>query len=195
MIDKYILLRLDKDNEQIMKSWLKITKEYAPSGVVCSISMYDDDNVSHPVCLIKKEKTKCFEYVIPLLRSLTEREVAKIVSTFADLHKDLDFEIETEQVDFSNDNVIKIDKNPLMQVASDIEKNKHSEWVRNKTSSGWRYGPKFDAENKTHPLLLPWEHLPSTAKKPDINSLEKFIELLNNQGFSVIDTIDLDKIK
>lgn len=36
---------------------------------------------------------------------------------------------------------------------------KHKGWMRRQQESGWRYGPELSVENKTDPLLQPWENL------------------------------------
>ncbi len=35
----------------------------------------------------------------------------------------------------------------------------HDEWMKNKIADGWVLGEKRDAEKKTHPALIPYEHL------------------------------------
>lgn len=36
----------------------------------------------------------------------------------------------------------------------------HHAWCIDKAKNGWVYGEVKDPERKTHPCLLPWEHLP-----------------------------------
>ncbi len=43
----------------------------------------------------------------------------------------------------------------------------HIAWMNNKISEGWKYGPVKDAENKTHPCLVPFADLPTHQQKKD----------------------------
>lgn len=47
--------------------------------------------------------------------------------------------------------------------ASDI----HEKWMRDKLEQGWKYGEVKDAENKTHPSLVPFDQLSSDEKFKD----------------------------
>ena len=40
----------------------------------------------------------------------------------------------------------------------------HGSWMQSYISMGWKYGPKYDRENKIHPDLVPYK---------DLNQLEK----------------------
>lgn len=44
----------------------------------------------------------------------------------------------------------------------------HEAWMSFKQREGWRYGPNKDAEAKTHPCLVPYEHLPPVQKSKDL---------------------------
>ena len=43
----------------------------------------------------------------------------------------------------------------------------HDEWMRAKIADGWVLGEKKDAEKKTHPALIPYEHLAPEVKAKD----------------------------
>jgi hypothetical protein len=43
----------------------------------------------------------------------------------------------------------------------------HIEWLRIKDEDGWRYGPKKDAQKKTHPCFLPYDELPPEQRAKD----------------------------
>lgn len=45
--------------------------------------------------------------------------------------------------------------------------NIHNEWMRQKIASGWKYGPVKDAEQKTNPLLIPFNNLTVQEKIKD----------------------------
>jgi len=43
----------------------------------------------------------------------------------------------------------------------------HDEWMRAKIAAGWVLGEKKDAEKKTHPALIPYDHLAPEVKAKD----------------------------
>lgn len=43
----------------------------------------------------------------------------------------------------------------------------HDAWMEDKIKDGWVYGDVKDAEAKTHPCLVAYEHLPLTQQKKD----------------------------
>ena len=43
----------------------------------------------------------------------------------------------------------------------------HDSWMEEKLRAGWRYGETKDAEEKTHPCLLPYASLPPSQKIKD----------------------------
>lgn len=43
----------------------------------------------------------------------------------------------------------------------------HALWCRDKKQDGWVYGPKKDAEAKTHPCLVPYSDLPAEQQTKD----------------------------
>jgi len=43
----------------------------------------------------------------------------------------------------------------------------HNEWLREKESDGWKFGPVKDAEKKEHPCFVPYDELPTEQKAKD----------------------------
>jgi hypothetical protein len=43
----------------------------------------------------------------------------------------------------------------------------HSEWLKEKEASGWKYGPVKDEAKKEHPCFVPYEQLPVEQKAKD----------------------------
>jgi len=43
----------------------------------------------------------------------------------------------------------------------------HEAWMKERRESGWVYGPDKNIEQKTHPALLPYEHLPLETRLKD----------------------------
>ncbi|MEM7768331.1 MAG: RyR domain-containing protein [Pseudomonadota bacterium] len=43
----------------------------------------------------------------------------------------------------------------------------HDQWMEQKRSAGWVFGPKKDERKKTHPMLVPYDELPDFEKRKD----------------------------
>ena len=43
----------------------------------------------------------------------------------------------------------------------------HDEWLKEKESTGWKWGPVKDPEKKEHPCCVPYDHLPENQKAKD----------------------------
>jgi hypothetical protein len=43
----------------------------------------------------------------------------------------------------------------------------HDAWIDDKLKDGWVYGDVKDAENKTHPCIVPYDKLPLMQQKKD----------------------------
>lgn len=55
----------------------------------------------------------------------------------------------------------------IMSDPSKTAEDIHNEWMRQKIASGWKYGPVKDAEQKTNPLLIPFNNLTVQEKIKD----------------------------
>lgn len=193
--DRYILLRSEKDlPKNIVKEWVDTVKNFCPSGVCTTHQMKDNDGLLNDVRLIIRKKTNSFEYLIPLSRDLTTKEIAKIVSIFSQKQPNIDFDIETNESEITTSKVAKVDSKSFEELGYELAKQKHNDWLKERIDSGWTYGIKNDKKNKTHPLLLPWEQLPDKFKKPDMETPQKIVDFLNSQGYSIIPKDELAKL-
>lgn len=54
----------------------------------------------------------------------------------------------------------------MQQCAADASSDteRHDAWIRKHESEGWTLGDTFDAAEKTHPNLVPWEQLPKSMQ-------------------------------
>lgn len=193
--DRYILLRSKKELlKNIVKEWVDTVKNYCPSGVCTTYQIKDNDGLLNDVRLIIRKKTNSFEYLIPLSRDLTTKEIAKIVSIFSQKQPNIDFDIETNESEITTSKVAKVDSKSFEELGYELAKQKHNDWLKDRIDSGWTYGIKNDKKNKTHPLLLPWEQLPDKFKKPDMETPQKIVDFLNSQGYSIIPKDELAKL-
>lgn len=43
----------------------------------------------------------------------------------------------------------------------------HKSWLKQKERDGWKYGERKDVEEKKHPCMVPFEHLPQSQQAKD----------------------------
>jgi hypothetical protein len=197
-VDRYITLNVKKElDKNIVKKWFKCVGTYSPSGIIRTINIVDNKGKPTSVSLvhrIKIEGEHC--YLIPLTRDLSSHEVEKIVKEFAEDEPDLDFDIETNEIKLLAKDcaAISLDTAKHIALCNALAKTKHEDWVRERTNAGWRYGVTFDVDEKTHPLIRPWDQLPDRYKEPDMDWPQKLVSLLNDQGYAVIQKDELERL-
>lgn len=49
-------------------------------------------------------------------------------------------------------------------LAGNTPEQSHNSWFKEKIDAGWTYGETKDPEKKTHPCMVPYEHLPPEQK-------------------------------
>lgn len=196
-VHRHITLAVEKPlKKNVIKSWFDCVKRAAPSGVVATLQTTDEDGAPRAVKLVHRVVKERNLYMVPLSRDLLPDEVERIVEVFMLENPDQDFDIETHAnfmvaLDRPNANM---DHDKHLALSMALSKAKHDDWMKTKIDSGWRYGPELSMENKTHPLLLPWEQLPEKYKAPDLDWPDKLISILGDQGYSVIAKDNLEKM-
>lgn len=58
----------------------------------------------------------------------------------------------------------------------------HENWLADKRSAGWVYGPVKDADKKEHPCMLPYDELPDAQKTKDALFQATVKKLLYQRG-------------
>jgi len=61
----------------------------------------------------------------------------------------------------------------------------HDLWCLWKRENGWRFGKNRDNKDKTHPGVKPWEELPETEQKKNIDFIQNIPGLLAELGFQI----------
>lgn len=197
-IDRYIkLVSKDELDTNDVKAWFRSVHNHAPSGVVRSINVVGPKGKPKSVCLVHRvNEDDEHNYLVPLTRDLSPDEVETIVHAFVERCPKLDFDVETHETTLqAKDHAgISLDAAKHVALCTALAKHKHEDWMRERTDAGWRYGTKFDSDEKTHPLLMPWDQLPNRYKAPDMDWPQKLVTMLNDQGYAVIQKDELDRL-
>lgn len=73
----------------------------------------------------------------------------------------------------------------VMELAERLAENTHEVWAMGKLAEGWRYGEKLDRDNKTHPLLVPYDELSESDKDYDRRTSLETLKLLLKFGYTI----------
>jgi len=63
-----------------------------------------------------------------------------------------------------------------------IAKLNHDVWSDKRIAEGWRYGPKRDDDQKLHPCLVAYAHLPESEKAYDRDTAQVVVAELLRRG-------------
>ena len=73
----------------------------------------------------------------------------------------------------------------LLSLTELIASNVHDIWASGRLSEGWTYGTTKDVEQKTTPLLVPYDELPECEKEYDRKTALETIKLVIKLGYSI----------
>ena len=77
--------------------------------------------------------------------------------------------IDTSSVELSFD---------LRELVERLAENNHDHWARKRLDEGWRYGPKRNDTEKTHPDLVPYGELSESEKEYDRKTVVEAIKAI-----------------
>ena len=83
----------------------------------------------------------------------------------------------------STDDVVVSDD--ILALAEKLAENTHEVWAEGKLNDGWKYGEKLDKENKTHPLIVPYNELSEQDKDYDRRTSLEALKLLIKLGYKI----------
>lgn len=162
--------------EKIEKSeaqkFINVVRRTGPDNIIKPVDVYDAVGETKTISLRGVKKGDSYWYVIPLSRNLTEGEAEKIVMVWAQ-HFEGDFILETSTPYTGREPeecADCVEEQTDHYGSSDI-KEFHQLWLTSLTESGWRYGVKYSKDDKTHPLLMPWEQIPRTFKEASYSDI------------------------
>ena len=78
----------------------------------------------------------------------------------------------------------------LLRLGELLAKNTHDVWARQRIREGWVYGELRDAEQKTHPDLVPYEELPEGEKQYDRSTSMETLRVILSLGYRIVKSAD-----
>jgi len=167
------------------RKWFQTVCATISKGLIGSIQIKGDDNITRAVQMVgKKYSSGRAAYEIPLVRSLLDDEIESIVEAWNLAYPTGQFQIESDAdtVDSPYTTIPQIPDSTMEELAVDMAKYNHTIWANDMLAQGWRYGISFSEAEKTHPLIMPWEQIPESARKVNYELPGKFMELLTKHG-------------
>jgi hypothetical protein len=67
-----------------------------------------------------------------------------------------------------------------------LARNTHEVWAARKMAEGWKFGRTADAHLKTHPCLVPYDHLPDAMREYDRATATGALKLVVKLGFNIV---------
>lgn len=166
----YIRLVVKKPIKKIWeKMFLNVVTKIGPSSIIRPVHVLDEFGSSKQIHLRSYKIDDDFIYEIPLVRNLEEKESEEIIKMWVKFYKEGDFLIETS-TPYIDDETVADDSDDLISCCEKA-KLKHNKWMRNKIKEGYRFGFVYSEKEKTHPMLRPWDDLPSQYKQMDESSI------------------------
>lgn len=182
-------------NKEVIGAWFRCVRGHT-KGLTLNIPSTDDRGMPRTVCLVHREQDGEHRYIIPLTRDLSSEEAERIVDTFVDLYPDLDFDVQATAIFAPEPSyslpVIDVEQEKYVALCTAWAKRQHDQWMQERQDNGWRYGTAFSLRDKTNPLLRPWDQLPDRFKAPNLEEPQALLDLLNDQGYTVITKSELE---
>ena len=170
-----------------VKKWYSIVRDIGPDNITTCVEKLNPDGEPENVCLIHQIQGDEHRYIIPLTRHILEREAEPVVDAWDTWYEgSWEIETSTEEVQINqipNYNPMYMEKSDYDDMCEQVAKEMHQTWYKEMSDSGWRYGIKKSAKEKTHPLMKPWEGLPKSSRRIDTNLPRKIINMMNRQGY------------
>lgn len=183
-----------------VKKFYNSVKENSPEGVFSAYHVKDPDgNPTESLLVHRITEDGQHEYEIPLLRNLTPNEIYEVAMNLDRVLNEGNFLFETSTFDeeccVNEDDVgLYMEPDLFEQFAVKLSQRMHDKWMHERIDAGWRYGAERCDEDKTHPLVKPWEQLTEDQQSIDYKLPEFVIDLLESFGYTVVSHEELDEM-
>lgn len=166
--------------------WRDTVLKYLPNGVEGNTNIVSDGHQKQTSFYVKKIGGKLGGYVVPLTRDLSEDEAGIIAVAWDKACPKGDFTIDFSQK--QNSTVVKsaLKEDILREIAEQVAKRLHNEWVTTRVNEGWNYGPRKDRMQHKDPRLLPWEQLNTSLKEEEIDRVRKTLAILESINLHLV---------
>lgn len=175
-----------KLSSQHAVSWYKTVEQVLPQGLIGVTTLYAKDSTRESNFYAKKTRSGKFCYTIPLVRDLTDSELYFLVQEWNKTFPKGDFLIDSSQNTVTaSPGATRIQDTAIAEILNLWAKHQHTRWMKEAVDKGWKFGIKMSTAQKTHPLIQPWEQLPSTAREQNIEAVKDLLSILDSYGYQI----------
>lgn len=173
-------------NKDLAQRWRDIVLKYLPNGVEGNANILVNGHRKQSNFYVKKIGNKLGGYVVPLTRDLLEDEAGLIAVAWDKAYPEGDFTVDFSQKQNSETFKSAIKEDILNEIAEEVAKRIHANWVTKQVNEGWNYGPRKDRIQHKDPRLLPWVQCTSSYKQSEIDRVKTTLSILESVGFNLV---------
>jgi hypothetical protein len=175
-----------KLSKSVVLQWFTCVETQLPSGLIGKTTLYSHDITRESNFYAKKTRSGKFCYTIPLVRDITDSELYFLVQEWNKTFPKGDFLIDSSQNTVTaSPGATRIQDTAIDEILNLWAKHQHTRWMKEAVDKGWKFGIKMSTAQKTHPLIQPWEQLPSTAREQNIEAVKDLLSILDNFGYQI----------
>jgi len=197
----YLKLITEKElRKNTVRNFYSTVKSHAPENTLSHYDVQDPDgNPTTSLLVHRINEEEKHEYEIPLVRNLTADEIYEVLLNLDTKLTEGDFLLESSTYDEDccpQEEYLEeyMEPDVFERFAEKLAERMHTEWYKEREDAGWRFGAQRLEEEKTHPLMKPWNQLAEGEKQIDYNLPEFFIDLLEEFGYATISHEELNDL-
>ena len=73
----------------------------------------------------------------------------------------------------------------MLQLQELLAEEIHEAWAAKRHADGWKYGKQRNDALKTHPCMVPYQHLPEEEKDYDRLTVAQTLKLILKKGYKI----------
>ena len=198
----YVRLVTEQElHKNTVRNFYTTVNEGSPEGVLREYEVQGPDGGPATSALLHRVEDGKHVYEMPLTRNFTHDEIYELVTKLDYALTEGDFLLETSTIteedccpEYEAADGDYMDPELYEEIAERMSARLHEQWMNERIGRGWRYAENRSDENRAHPMLKPWTQLTEDQKAIDYNMPTFFVDILEDFGYSIVSTDELQKL-